>query len=994
MKKYILVIVLASLCLIFKARAQERIKLSGTVFNHFHQPLVGVTIKIKNSNIITTTNTNGTFNLISSIKQGVLQFSFLGYKTSEINFTGNTPNLMVSLEEDQNDLNEVVVIGYGQTTKKLNTGSVSSISAKEIEHQPVTNVLSALSGRMPGVFVQTTNGLPGGNINIQIRGKGSIGAGTTPLYIIDGVPYDGAAPLPVNDFTVVNNIAGASSPLNNLNPADIASVTVLKDADATAIYGSRGANGVILIQTKQAKAGDTKIEVNIEQGISKISNRPDLLKLKDYLALRREAFANDNLLPSSDPLSVNYAPDLTVWSQNQDTDWVDYLFGNTASSRDLQARIAGGKGNTTFSVNGNYRNEDTVLPGENNYTRGGLSFQLQHRSENNKLSVSISSQLTHQYNDLSNLTNSASYLLVPNYSLYLADGTFNWYAGTNPAAEIYARSKTNADNTITSLNLSYNILPELNIKIDGGHTSTTYNQQLIFPNRALAPGNINYAQYGNNSLQSIIFEPQVNYQLTFNKARLSFLAGATFQKRTNDLLQIQASNFKLESLMENLSSAGTIDYRSTNYTQYKYASLFGRLTYNLDDSYILNGTIRRDGSSRFGPGNRYGSFGAVGATWIFSNMGFVKNNLGFLSYGKLRASYGTTGNDQIGDYQYLSTYSSLGSNIYHDVATMQPSRISNDNFHWETTRKTDLALELGFLKNRITLSADYYISKSKDQLVYYNIPQITGFSSYQANLPAVIRNSGWELAAMADILKKQDLSWTSSFNITFPKNKLQSFKDFKNSGYDAEYELGYDITRIYGYQFLGNDPVTGKPQYAGENGEAAESPYFNFTLGKLTPDYYGGFSNTFNYKNIELNVFAQFVKQVTRGHGLYTYPGTGAINNYNIVKNRWSPDRRDASFPKASTIAYDVYYPSSSLNVFNTSYLRLKNVSVSYVLSEKLTENIKVKNIRIYLQGQNLWTLWDKGTAVLDPESGALSSGAARNLPPLKSFVFGLQLTL
>jgi TonB-linked SusC/RagA family outer membrane protein len=984
MKKTIQLIVLAMLCLNLGLKAQDKTSLSGKVTDRQLQPLPGVTLKIKNTSIAATTNSRGEFSISSTQQQGSLQISSMGYKTTELNFKGTTSNLNIQLLEEQNDLDEIQIIGYGQTTKRLNTGSVSSISAKQIEQQPVTNVLSALSGRMPGVFVQTTNGLPGGNINIQIRGKGSLLAGTNPLYIIDGVPYDGAAPNAFNTSQATSNIAGHISPLNNISPSDIETITVLKDADATSIYGSRGSNGVVLITTKRAKSGDSKLHVNVQTGLSTIAQKPKLLSLTDYLQMRWEAFANDNKTPSSDPTSPNYAPDLTLWSQTEGRDWVDYIYGNNANFSDVQAKLSGGAGQTTFSVNGNYRKESAILRGHNDFNRYSLFSQLQHRSTNQKLNLSLSNQLSQQSADFANavLNIAGNIFMAPNYPLYLPDGSANWYAATNIDGELNNRSKTLTDNNISSLYLSYDILPALSFKINAGYTKTTYRQTLLFPTAGLYPGTTNYSMFASNLSESLILEPQLHYQLKFKHSSFSFLLGATYQNRNTSNQSLNVSGFRQESLLENMASAATVDSRSNPSLQYKYASVFGRATYSLMDNYVLNATLRRDASSKFGPGNRQGNFGSLGAAWIFSNNTWLQHAIPVLSYGKLRASYGSTGNDQISDYQYLSTYSSPSGANYQDIGILKPNRISNADFHWETTLKIDVGIELGFLKDRISLAADYYRNRSLDQLVQYTLPQITGFASYQANLPAVIENSGWEMSLHAKPIDKSGFSWSSNLNFTLPKNKLLSFQDFSKSTYANVYEIGYDITRIKGNRYLGIDAATGKAQYAGIDGEVAAKPYNNFTLGKATPDWYGGFGNSFRYKGIELNVFTQFVKQAGTGR-LYYSPGVYVYNNFDMMKDSW----------KASTIA-DPNMRSSSFNVFDTSYLRLKTVSLAYDFSGGLLRSLKIDNLRLYLDGQNLLTLQHQNIAVLDVESGGTSTGLYKNVPPVKTFIMGLQFTL
>ena len=966
------------------------IDIKGRVVDEKENPLIGATVKILNTTKVVLTDKNGGFLFHNVDENALLLISYIGYQSKKVLVKNSLP-IVIKLQE-AGDLDEIQIIGYGETTRKLNTGSVSTISAKQIEQQPVTNILSALSGRMPGVFVQTTNGLPGGNINIQIRGKGSIAAGTNPLYVVDGVPYDGGS---INSGTNLGerNIAGAISPLNNLIPADIESITVLKDADATSIYGSRGTNGVVLITTKKNSSGKTKLELTIQQGISNIASRPNLLNLADYLEIRREAFINDKRTPSSDPTSSDYAPELTVWSQIQGTDWVDYLFGGTAKSSDLHANVTGSQGSTSFAIAGSYRFENSILPGPNRYTRVGLTSRIQHHSTNDKFKISLSNQFGFQANDLVNPTNtiSSAYLLAPNYPLLLENGQYNWRSN-NILADLNAKSTSRIENSLTSLSSSYELIEGLSIKANAGYTRTVYDQTLLFPTNALYPGTINSSNFGKNSGRSIIIEPLIDYKLKVNQSTFNILAGATYQHRTSDLLYLEASNFKLEGQMQDLGSAGSIDLRATTYNEYKYISAFGRVTYNLLDTYILNATIRRDGSSRFGSGNRFGNFGSVGVAWLFSNLQFLKEKMPFLSFGKLRGSYGTTGNDQISDYQFKSTYSSPGTSLYQDVASIRPSRINNYNFKWETTRKLDIALELGLLNDRFQINVDYYRNRSTDQLIRYAIPQITGFANFQANLPAIIENKGWELSVQAKVLERGKLNWQSSLNVTLPQNRLKSFKNFSTSSYATTYELGYDISRLYGYRQLGIDQSTGKMQYSSQDGAASISPYFYFTLGKVTPDFYGGLDNTFNYCNFDLNFFAQFVSQQSRG-GLVQTPGSSAQNNFSLVKERWTTSNTSSLIPRAAT-SNDFNFQNSAANIFDTSYFRLKTLAVGYRLGQATLEKIRLNSLRVFVNVQNIFTLWDSNAAVLDPESGALSSTYGKNIPALRTYSFGLQINL
>jgi TonB-dependent SusC/RagA subfamily outer membrane receptor len=453
MKKTILFSVLALLCLFLRVNAQgtkpPNYPIDGIVTDEKGNPLPGASIKITNTGINCGSNTAGQFGLNTISFPVTLVITFVGYDMLTIQVTKENHNHLVArLHLSTGSLNEVQIIGYGTTTKRLNTGSVSSISSKEIEDQPVTNVLSAISGRAPGVYVQTTNGLPGGNISIQIRGKGSISAGTDPLYIIDGVPFEssiGGAYTAANGILGGSSVNGTVSPFNSINPDDIASISILKDADATAIYGSRGSNGVVLITTKQGRGGKSKIDFNFSQGINGAADLPRLLNLQQYLDIRKEAFANDGLVPSNDPNDPNYAPDLTAWSQNKGTDWGKYLLGGTGHVTDAQFSISGGAGANTFSAGGNFHSETSYLKGNDLYQRGGVHINFQHTSANSKFHFQYINSLILDNNKLSNPPDlGTDILLPPNYPLYDASGNYNWFY-VNPAAETQAVSLAKYD---------------------------------------------------------------------------------------------------------------------------------------------------------------------------------------------------------------------------------------------------------------------------------------------------------------------------------------------------------------------------------------------------------------------------------------------------------------------------------------------------------------------------------------------------------------------
>jgi TonB-linked SusC/RagA family outer membrane protein len=996
MKKTIFFMVLATLCLFLKLPAQEISPQKGTIIkgmvtDETGNALPGATVQCTGDPDLAITDKNGRFQIPGSQTKGTLVVSYLGYKKLQITYDQSSPvPLVIKLQADLNNINEIQIIGYGQTTKRLNTGNVATIDAKVIDNQPVTNVVSALSGRIAGAVVQTSNGLPGGNVSIQIRGKGSITAGTDPLYIVDGVPFPSVV-VDANNILGQSAINGAVSPLNSLNPSNIESISILKDADATAIYGSRGANGVVLITTKRGKSGKTVVNLGISEGVSRVASMPKLLNAQQYLQIRREAYQNDGANPSADPNDDYYAPDLMAWDTTKSTDWGRYLLGRTAHFTDVQGNLSGGSPQTSFIIGGNYHAENTVLPGANNYARGGIHSTLQHHSADQKLQLQLTTTYNADQNRLSNITSNftGDLLLPPDFPLYDASGNYNYYLGWIPLADLSAVSKTTTRNININTLLSYTIAPGLDLKASGGYNRIEVQQVMTYPTNSQYQGSNNFSNFGNNGNESIIVEPQLTYNRQIGDAALTLLAGATYQRSAKTSELIQASNFSSDLLLENMGAATTFTVFNTQ-TDYRYVSVFGRATLNLREKYLLNASLRRDGSSRFGPGNAFGNFGALGMGWLFGEENFIKKALPFLSYGKLRGSYGSTGNDQIPDYQYLSTYGASGT-IYQGLAGLQPSRIANADFHWETTRKLELAAELGFLHNRLLLNISRYRNRTKDQLVNYAIPYLSGFSSYQANLPAVIENAGWELELSTTNIKNSSFSWSTAFNLTIPKNVLLRFQDLATSSYAKSLVIGEPVTRLYGYRLAGLDP-SGLPLFDTPSGSPSTTPSSAtdqyYTLGKGYPAYYGGIGNTLSYRQWTLEIFGQFARQFKMG-GFTSTPGL-LTNNFAYALGRWQGTGDQTIVPKSSNdYTYSYPYSQSSANVFNMSYFRIKNIALSRTMATRWPGGGGQHHLKIYLQAQNLYTFWNKNVPVYDPETGA-----GTNIPPMKTLIAGMQLTL
>jgi TonB-linked SusC/RagA family outer membrane protein len=980
------------------------IEVIGTVLDENGQPMPGVGVKVKGTNKTTVTGLSGRYYIRTDENNPILIFSYVGYKTKELTAKAN---LDVTMALDPAKLDEVLVIGYGTTTRRLSTGSQVGISAKDIEKQPVTNLLQTLQGRMPGVQVTQTNGLPGAGINVQIRGANSIGKSNRPLYIIDGVPFLSE---PINtassSTSVLPSAEGSTSPLNSINPSDIESIEVLKDADATAIYGSRAANGVVLITTKKGTAGKTRFNVNASSGASVVAHFVDLLNTEEYLALRRKGFANLTTSPTAP--SVTSAPDLLVWDQNASTNWQKELLGGTARTHDVTTNVSGGDANTNFYISGTYHQEGNIYPGEQGYKRGGANVSLNHSSPDKKFTLGFSAIYSTDKNNISSteLSNYA-YSLPPNFPVYKADGTLNWVGGSNPYGYLLQTNDNRSSNLLGSLNLKYNILEGLDIKSTFGYSKTDMNQVTLRPLGSLSTafsvpvsGTAAYAYtYSNN----YIVEPQITYNRKVWKGSLNVLAGGTYQfKQSKQPYYTSAQGFSSDDFLRNVSLATTVSTSSSS-RDYKYASVFGRVNYNIEDKYIVNLNFRRDGSSRFGPNKKFGNFGSAGAAWIFSEEDFIKDKTTWFSFGKLRGSYGVIGSDEIGDYQYLETFSSKTA-IYNGTSSLVPTRIANDDFQWETTKKLDLGLELGFFNDRLSVSASYYRNRSSNQLINYPLSAQTGFTSYQSNLPATVQNSGLELGVNTTNIKVKDFSWTSAFNISKNANKLLSFPNIEKTSYYTTYLVGKPISSFYAYQFTGIDPATNLPAFTDFNGVGGTaSPTTGleaigrgdrYFVGSAYPSFFGGLTNTVTYKGFTLDFTLQFVKQKGRSLAAASFYPPGYMYNAaaSVVNEYLALGSQDylVTAGTAGTNGRPAYFGYSSwtgsdANIVDASFIRMKNVNLSYTLPSKWISKVHAQQIRVFTQAQNLFTITKyKG---FDPESQGIVT------PPLRTIVAGLQFT-
>ncbi|MBT2623675.1 SusC/RagA family TonB-linked outer membrane protein [Chryseobacterium sp. ISL-6] len=958
-----------------------------------NRPLSGASVSQQGSDQTAVINTQGIYQLQITGENPVLIFRHPDYPEQRIEVNSRT-RINVSFTEKVKGIEEVVLnAGYYKVKERESTGSIAKVSAKDIENQPVTNVLSTVQGRMAGVNITQNSGVPGGGYDIQIRGRNSLrSAGNEALYIIDGVPYGGR----VNAQNSAGILpSGNISPLNGINPNDIESIEILKDADATAIYGTRGANGVILVTTKRGVKGKTQVSLNTSYGLTKVARHLEMMNTEEYLDMRRQSYANSGIaVYPANAYDVN-----GKWDSSRYTDWQKVLIGNWAEQQSTLMSINAGSENSTFLISGGHTENTTVFPGDFRYKVNTLMSSYSYRSPDKKLSLSSSANFSTSDNNVVNadLTNRSLFLSPNAPALYNQDGSLNWADGTfsSPVAALEGKYSNKTTQFNQSMNLEYKLGYGFAFKVNGGLNFQDFEEFSVKPNTMYNPTSASgsSSQYstsskGNNRIFSFIAEPQLAWNKKIGKHQLEALLGGSLQQIRNKQSGITGTGFSSNALLYNVTAANTKTFRDEIDTDYRYASLYGRLNYKFNGRYILNFTTRRDGSSRFGTDNRFASFGALGAAWLFSEESFLKE-VEWLSIGKLRGSYGITGSDAIGDYQYLDTYS-ISTMSYNDVVGYYPSRLYNPLFSWEKTKKLEMALQLGFWKDRVNFQAAWYRNRSSNQLVGIPLSATTGFSSVQANLDATVENSGWELELSVKPIKTKEWGWNSSFNITVPKNKLLSFPGLEGSTYANTYVVGYPTSIVKLYQYEGIDPGTGLYVFKDFNGDGKiTSPDDNKAIENLGTRFFGGWQNDFNYKNISLSFLFQFVKQISYNY-FNTMPYPGNMNNLPAAfTNVWSPSNPSGIIMpysvgnNAQVNALNANFAASTAAIGDASYIRLKNVQLNYRIP---IHSKTAKEAVIYFQGQNLLT-WTNYFG-LDPEFTS-----AGYLPPLKTYSIGCQIT-
>ena len=978
--------------------------ISGVVKDETGEPVIGANVVVKGTTNGTVTDMNGRYSL-EVPEGGVLQISYIGYNTQEVK-VGSGDVVNVSLREDSEALDEVVVIGYGTVKKSDLTGAVGSVQMKDVSQVGITSADRALQGQIAGVQVNARTGQPGESMMIRLRGSNSLAGGNEPLYVIDGMPVE-----------KMNS---------DINPEDILSMEVLKDASSTAIYGSRGANGVVMITTKRGRTGDTVLEYNGYVGVSSLRKKLDLLGKDDYIAMVNEVSQNDGN-------GIAITPEQAAMLPNND--WQDLAY-QTALTHSHQVSVSGGTDKTKLYSSLNYMNQEGIIKGSD-YNRFALRINGDQKLARN---LSLNASIAYSYGTQNTANSNAdgwgaiaytAMVMAPIQEIRDADGKYTNFSGTpwggtNPVgmAELY-KNKTVNSRLLANMSLIYEIIDGLTFRVNAGAEVNAGSSDRYIPIGLSAGGKLDGdASKSKSNYYTIINENILTYDKRFNKNHaLNLMGGVTFQTYQYNDLGGSGTGF-LRDVYEtnNLGVASTPGTPSSGYSDYRMASFLGRANYNLMERYLLTVTARYDGSSKFSKNHKFAFFPSAALAWRLSEENFMQD-IDWLSNLKLRASIGQTGNQSISPYQ---TFARLGTSgpIFGDGKDIGfgLSSMANDDLKWETTTQTDIGVDFGFFSNRLNIGFDYYWKQTRDLLYNATLPPSSGYSSMLRNLGR-IDNKGFEIS-INTINMKGKVNWTTNLNITSNRsivkdlgsdvygNKIQRIDAPIGGGNWFPLFVGKAPFQLYGYEIEGiyqtdeearlNGEATKKAgdyRYKDTDGKAGITTGDKTIIANTQPKFTFGLTNIINWNNFELSflligsvggdIVNEFNKSITN------IGGTWNIRK-DVWENHWTPENPNAKYARASVATKDylAFGDPSSVWVENGSYLRFKDIKLAYTLPSQWFAGSRKPNISVYLSGQNLITI--TSYSHYDPEASWTSSavnGWDRGVyPSAKSFTLGLQV--
>lgn len=1020
--------------------AQGPPAIKGKVVDERSQPLQGVTISTKNNSTSAVSDANGAYSIkVPNQTNVVLVFTHIGYATKEITLANGKFVYDVILKSSAEDLNDVVVIGYGTSRKKDLTGAVGSVNMKDLQKAQVPSFDQALAGRVAGVQVSANDGQPGSNMNIIIRGNNSISQSNAPLYVVDGFPIE----------TNLNSI---------LSPSDIESIEVLKDASATAIYGARGANGVVIISTKKGTSGAAVVNFQSSYGSQDVIKRIEVMNPYEFVRYQLE---QDSAMYT--PIYLSNGRTLNSYSNMTGVNWQDVMF-KTAPILNNSISITGGNAQTKYAISGSVLTQDgVVIKGGFNRANGRVVID-QLVGKNAKVGINLNYTSTKNYGPrVGGATTSPTSTMM--YSIWGYRPVTGTDAGEaslmeqpfdpnvdpttdlryNPLVTVNNMYNPSVTNTLfANAYLEYNILKDLKLKVTGGMTTFGTNSK-VFNNSNTQSGNPITSINGVNG--SVTNSSRSNYlnenTLTYTPKlgtdhNITVLGGFTTQQENYESSGFTAIQIPNESLGMSGLDEGIISKGASAISSNTLASFLGRVNYSFKSKYLLTASFRTDGSSKFSVGNKWSQFPSASVAWRIIDEKFMQG-LKFISDAKIRGSYGLTGNNRVSDFAYLSSYqinAAAGYSYNNSPAQgIIPVDLGTKDLKWETTAQTDIGLELGFLNNKIQVTADYYDKTTRDLLLNASIAPSMGYLFGTKNIGKV-NNNGYEFSVTTRNIETKNFTWSSSFNIAFNKNKVLQLNDGQTDlktaitwgNYSSAPYIaipGQSIAQFYGYVFDGvyqysdfdlvgttytlkaSVPNNGLPRasiqpgyikYKDLNGDTVVNASDMTTIGNPTPKHIGGFSNNFTYKGFDLNVFFQwsYGNDLMNVNRLQFEGGEkrNYLNQYASFVNRWSPTNPSNTLYKVGGQGNAVY---SSRIIEDGSYLRLKTIAFGYSIPEKLLKSAKIKSLRLYATAQNLIT-WTNYTGV-DPEvsvrNSALTPGFDLSAyPQTKTFTFGLNITL
>ena len=1042
MKNVLLAFFLLLIC--GNALAQKR-TVSGTITDVDGSPIEGVTVTLKGTTTATVTSNIGKYSISVDGKTGTLVFTHTGFLVKEIS-VANLTTLDVKLQPKVNSSEEVVVMGYGTVKKKDLTGSVGKVNMADINKAPVRSFDEALAGRSSGVQVSSNDGQPGSGISIVVRGNNSVTQDNSPLYVVDGFPIENS-----------NN--------NTINPNDIESIEVLKDASATAIYGARGANGVIIITTKKGKEGPPVITFNASYGVQNVNKKMDMLSAYEYVKYQLES--DPALVPGSGSTSqtpsqiyLSNGKSLEDYKTVNAFDWQDAVL-RTAPMANYNLSLTGGSKQTKYAISGSILDQQGILI-NSGYKRYQGRLVLD-QTINSKLKIGInanySSLLQSGISPSQSIFSASHNLMVAIWgarpvSPDIDDPEDMMFDPTiNSAVDYRVNPVINQKNLIRNNRLKnftvnayaeYAILPELKLRITGGLVENN-GQNEQFNNSKTQYGNPRSNDGVNGSIlfpksSSWLNENTLNWNKVIRKSHtINAVAGFTAQAGKSSSYGMRATQLPNEELGLSGLDEGILQPISATSSLWSMASYLGRVNYSYKSRYLFTASFRADGSSKFSSNNKWSYFPSAAVSWRFSNENFLKES-NVLSDGKLRISYGQTGNNRVNDFAYL-TMMRVTNPLYVFNNGYQPgveaTQLGNEDLRWENTRQLDLGIDLGFFDQRITLTADVYRKTTPDLLLNADLPTSTGFTTVFKNVGSV-RNEGLEFTLNTVNIRKADFSWNSSFNISFNKSEVLRLAEgqealLSNINWDQQWrstpayiaKLGMPLGMMYGFLWDGvytyddfdrtgtggyllKDNITtngnsrdkiqpGDIKYRDINGDKVINANDYTVIGRGLPVHYGGFTNNFTYKDFDLNIFFQWSYGNDIMNGNLIYFGANEAhtsrNLFGFYKDRWTPQNPNSNIPRLRGFRGGGY---SSYMVEDGSYLRLKTVSFGYNVNNRLLQKVKIRNLRAYVSAQNLFT-WTKYTG-LDPEVSAYNSALTPGFdfstyPRAKTITFGLNLS-